>query len=180
MERSADRPLKSASTDTLRCRLSGEAWHDVCCRNCPDHDWWDDEQVAAAKPVCFGTSDALDPLHLARCYALSYKGGIKGNEAMSWASQCVFSMVYDHPVPALEIIRLAVEAAETDWQVTLIGCGELESLLGQHDRKMISAVEALAAESPKFRECLANVWRHGMADDIYARVLAASGCDEKM
>jgi len=158
-----------------QCRLPAEAWDGVCCGACPDHDWWDDDEVAASPPFCFGTSRALDPAHLARTYALGYKGGIKGNEELAWASRCVFAMVYDHPVAALEIIRMAIAYSETDWQVTLIGCGELESLLGRHDRKIIGAVEQMARESPKFRECLANVWRHGMPDDVWDRVLAASG-----
>lgn len=175
MGQSQDRPPKPGSPAPPRCRLPPEAWQDACCGNCPEHDWWDDEQVAAAKPLCFGASDALDPLHLARSYARAYKGGIKGNKEHAWASQCVFSMVYDHPAAGLEIIRLAVEMAETDWQVTLIGCGELESLLGRNGRKVIGDVERLARQDPAFRECLANVWRHGMPDDVWARVLVASG-----
>jgi hypothetical protein len=170
-----DRPPKPFSPDALRCRLPAEAWDDVCCGSCPDHDWWDDDAVAAAKPFCFGASDALDPLHLARCYALGYKGGIKGNEEFAWASRCVFSMVYDHPVAAVEIIRLAVGAAETDWQVTLIGCGELESLLAANGRRVIDEVERLARRDPAFREALSNVWQRGMPDDLWVRVRAASG-----
>jgi hypothetical protein len=180
MERSEDRPPKPASPDALRSRLPAEAWQGVCCGNCPDHDWWDDEQVEAAKPICFGASDALDPVHLARTYALSYQGPREISEEHAWASQCVFAMLFDHPVEALEIIRLAAELAETDWQRTMIGCGNLESLLGNHDRKMIGAVEQLARESPAFRYCLGNVWQHGMADDVYARVLAASGRDKEI
>lgn len=175
MGRSKDQPSRPAVSVDPQCRLPAEAWSGVCCGNRPDHDWWDDEQVAASKPLCFGTADVLDPVHLARSYARAYEGGIKGNEEFAWASQCVFSMVYDHPIAGLEIIRLAVEMAKTDWQVTLIGCGELESLLGNNGRKVIDVVEKLARESPKFRECLSNVWRHGMPDDVWARVLVASG-----
>lgn len=175
MVRSKRQPPGPRAPADPQCRLPPESWETVCCGNCPDHDGWDDEQVAASRPLCFGTSDALDPGHLARTYALGYKGGIKGNEELAWASRCVFSMVYDHPVAALEIIRMAVEYSETERQVTLIGCGELESLLGTHDRKVIGAVEQLARASPKFRACLANVWRHSMAEDVWDRVLAASG-----
>lgn len=175
MGRSKDRSPKPSRTAAPLCRLPAEEWNGVCCGNCPGRGWWEDEAVAASRPYCFGTSDALDPIRLARTYALGYKGGLKGNEEHAWASSCVFSMVHDHPVAGLEIIRLAVERAETDWQVTLIGCGELESLLGKNASKVIGAVERLAAESPKFREGLANVWRHGMADDVWGRVLVASG-----
>jgi len=173
MEQSRD----PSSKPEPRCRLPAEAWQGACCHNCPPHDWWDDEALAASRPYCYGTSDAPDPLHLARSYAAGYKGGIKGNEELAWASECVFAMVYDHPVAGLEIIRLAIEMSETDWQVTLIGCGHLESLLGKNGRKVIGDVERLARESPDFRECLANVWRHGMPDDVWARVLVASGRD---
>jgi hypothetical protein len=159
----------------LQSRLPAEAWSDACCGDCPDHDWWDDEQVAASRPHCHGTSDALDPLHLARCYALGFKGTGEVREGQGWASECVFMMLFNHPEAALEIIRLAAEIAETDWQRTLIGCGNLESLLGKHDRRIIGTVEQLARESTAFRECLSNVWRHGMSDDVWHRVLVASG-----
>ena len=175
MERSDDKAPEQASPDVLRCRLPAEAWRGVCCGDCPEHDGSDDAAEAANRPYCFGTSDVLDPLNLARSYALSFEGPREVSEVHAWASECVFMMLHSHPVAALEVIRLAAELAETDWQRTMIGCGNLESLLGNHDRTMIDAVERLAGESPAFRYCLGNVWQHGIADDVYARVLAASG-----
>ena len=91
------------------------------------------------------------------------------------ASECIFSMAYDHPEHALEIIRRAAVACTTDWERTMIGCGNLESLLGENGVKVIGDVERLARESPAFRECLSHVWQHGMRGDIWRRVLTASG-----
>lgn len=84
-------------------------------------------------------------------------------------------MVLDHPEAALEILRLAAQESETEAQRAKIGCGHLESLVAQHGNKIIDDVEAIAREEQKFRECLAHVWRHGMPDEIWRRILAASG-----
>lgn len=111
MGRSKDQPSRPRASVDPQCRLPAETWGDVCCGNCPPHDWWDDEAVAASRPVCLGTSDALDPLYLARTYALSYKGPREVSEEHAWASECVFMMLHDHPAAALEIIRLAAEFA---------------------------------------------------------------------
>jgi hypothetical protein len=59
--------------------------------------------------------------------------------------------------------------------VAQIGCGELESLLAAYARRVIDEVERLAPQDPAFRDALSNVWRRGMPDDVWIRVLAAAG-----
>jgi hypothetical protein len=176
MARPRDKASKPASAGTLCCRVPAEGWQAACCGNCPPQNDGDDDEES--RPLCFGASDAPDPHHLSRCYALAYSGQREGDQDHRWATQCVFMMLFDHPAAALEIIRLAFERAETERQRTLIGCGELESLLANHSREMIGAVEQLARESSAFREGLSNVWRRGMPDDVWARVLKASGRSE--
>ena len=149
-------------------------WHEMRCGSastCPR--LYDEEEEEP--PRCFGPSGAFDPLRVARAYALNGKASDEFPDGTTWASECVFMMAYDHPEAALEIIRLAVRETTTPWQRCMIGCGHLESLLGNHGGTVIDEVERLARQDPAFRECLSHVWRHGMPDDVWARVLAASG-----
>lgn len=126
-------------------------------------------------PPCLGPNGRFDPDLLARAYALNGAANEAFPDGTKWAFGCVFSLVCYHPHAALEIIRLAVRYATTDIQLCMIGCGHLESLLGQHSKLVIGDVERLSREDPAFKECLSNVWQHGMPDEHWRRVLAASG-----
>lgn len=159
---------------TASSRRAALDWTNVCCGQ-PVDRYADDDDKQGQRPCCHGPEGAFDAGHLARAYALDGKESGEFPDGTAWAFECVFAMQFDHPDHALEIIRLAAEASETDWQRTKIGCGNLESLLGNHGRKVIGEVERIAREQPAFRECLSHVWQHGMPEDIWARVLAASG-----
>lgn len=146
-------------------------WTNACCGDCI----WPDDEDGEPQPRCGSTDGGLDPERMARAYALDGEASAEFPDGTKWAFGCVFSMAFDHPQHCLEIIRRAALAATTAWQRTMIGCGNLETLLGNHGASLIDDVERLARESPQFRECLANVWQHGMPDDVWARVLKASG-----
>lgn len=146
-------------------------WTGACCKACP----WPSDDDETMQPYCRNAQGVLDPDRLARAYALDKARSDEFPEGTVWAHMCVWSMLQDHPAEALEIMRRAALATTTDRQRTMIGCGNLESLLGGHGPVIIGDVERLARESPAFRECLSHVWQHGMPDDIWRRVLAASG-----
>ncbi len=143
-----------------------------------------DEDIAAYEaslhedeppPPCFNTEGRFDPDRVARAYALD---GARSDEfpgGTDWAFNCVFDMAYNHPLQALELIRLAAGLAMTDKQSCMIGCGNLESLLGKHSKLVLGEVERIARQDAAFRECLSHVWQHGMPDDHWHRVLVASG-----
>lgn len=149
-------------------------WSPVNCGSssaCPR--LYDEDEEAPLH--CFGGSAQFDPLHVARAYALGGGESAEFPHGTKWAFECVFMMQLDHPEAALEIIRLAVCESKTEAQRAKIGCGHLESLLANHGPTIIEEVERLALAEPRFRECLGHVWRHGMPEDIWRRVLAASG-----
>ncbi len=145
------------------------------CGDCNWHDCDADERDGEERPRCFGAKDGIDPEKLARAHALDGKVSDEFPDGTRWAQDCVWSMQLENPWPALEVLRLAAEAATTDWERCKLGCGNLESLLGNHGALIISAVERYACESVAFRDCLSHVWQHGMPDDVWHRVLKASG-----
>lgn len=147
---------------------------DSHCGDCQWHYCEAAEREHEERPHCFGDDDAIDPARLARAYARNGAATAEFPDGTKWASDCVWNMQLDHPEPALEVIRLAAEDATTDWERCMIGCGNLESLLGNHGSKVIGAIERYARESAAFRECLSHVWQHGMPDDVWLRVLKAS------
>jgi hypothetical protein len=163
-----------ARRETGASRREPLDWTGVCCGQAVDR-YADDDDEQGQRPCCHGPEGTFDPDRLARAHALDGEMSEEFPDGTSWAFECVFSMLFDYPEQALEIIRRASEACETDWQRTKLGCGNLESLLGNHGRKIIGEVERIAREQPAFRECLSNVWQHGMPDDIWERVLVASG-----
>lgn len=148
-------------------------WSNVCCLSRPWSLTGDEDEEAP--PYCRVSSGAFDPERLARAYALDGASNTEFPDGTKWAFACVYSMQIDHPHEALEIIRLAALASETDWQRVKIGCGNLESLLGNHGEGIIGEVERIARQESRFRECLTHVWRHGMGEDVWQRVLRASG-----
>ena len=168
MSRGAKERRKKGSS-----RGDGLDWSDVCCLARPGSLAGDDDEDAL--PYCRNSSGAFDPERLSRAYALDGASNTEFPDGSKWAFACVYSMQIDHPREALEIIRLAAQASETDRQRVKIGCGNLESLLGNHGEAIIGEVERLARQEAKFRECLTHVWRHGMTEDVWQRVLKASG-----
>jgi hypothetical protein len=69
----------------------------------------------------------------------------------------------------VEIVRRAPDSGLNE-----IGAGPLEDLLGYNGPKVISKVEAQAAEDPRFRLALAGVWQGMMSREIFERVQAAA------
>lgn len=69
-------------------------------------------------------------------------------------------------------LRRCVELAWTGDQLGHIAAGPFEHLLGFHGVDFIDRVEAEAATNPKFSQMTTSALRHGMTDDVWARVQA--------
>ena len=111
------------------------------------------------------TGGRFDPEQLVAAYL--------GSER--WASSCMMDFWIDYPKHCLELVRIGASICSCDEQRCRLGAGALESLLGQHGDSLILDVERHARQDPGFRQVLGHVWRHGMSEATWTRVLVASG-----
>jgi len=94
-----------------------------------------------------------------------------------WACDDVISIVHDEaPDRAYDVIYRLFQRAPTDEALAAVAAGPLESLLSDHGESIIERIEGAAAADPRFRLCLAGVWRtDGMSDALWARIVRARG-----
>jgi hypothetical protein len=92
-----------------------------------------------------------------------------------WAFSYVCDLQWNHPDACFALVKLALPLCRDDKERAYLAAGALESMLGSHGERMITAVEAESRRDPAFKRLLTGVWQHGMSDDLYARVLVASG-----
>ena len=91
----------------------------------------------------------------------------------STASSIVTMMSFTaRPAQQLQFIQAAMAHAESDDELGDLAAGPVEELLGRHGSEYIDRLERWAATDPKVARMLTGVWRHMMADDIWARVRA--------
>jgi hypothetical protein len=128
----------------------------MSCGYCPIEDESDRIQC---RP-----NGTFDPVSVAQCYL----------DRESWAFNCVCDMQWNHPEACLELIKIALPLCRTQMQLSLLAAGALESMLGFNGERIIGAVEAEARRDPAFKDLLGGVWKHGMSEAVWARVLAAS------
>jgi hypothetical protein len=76
------------------------------------------------------------------------------------------------PEQQWQFILAAVAHAASEEEFGHIAAGPLEHLLGKHGEEYVGGVERRVASDPKFAELLAGVWKHGMTDEVWARVHA--------
>jgi hypothetical protein len=69
-------------------------------------------------------------------------------------------------------ICAAISMAKFDDDLGHIAAGPLEHLLWQHGEDFIGLLEQQVAADSKFSRAVTSVWRHGMSDDVWARVQA--------
>ena len=131
---------------------------DLGCGNCPADD---DE----ANWHCRKNDGAFDPEHVARGYL----------DHESWAFNCVCDLQWNHPDACFEFVRIALPLCRSDKDRAYLAAGALESMMGKHGERMIGRVEAEARANPDFKRLLTGVWQHGMSDEVWTRVLVASG-----
>ncbi|HKX31480.1 MAG TPA: hypothetical protein VJ302_27585 [Blastocatellia bacterium] len=79
----------------------------------------------------------------------------------------------DDPRRLWAIVKALVVAASDDEALSYIGAGPLEDLLSSNGEQFIELIEQQAVADSRFRFCLAGVWRSGMTDEIWQRVIAA-------
>lgn len=107
----------------------------------------------------------FDPERVARAYL----------DHERWAFSYVCDLQWNHPEACFALVKLALPLCRDDTERAYLAAGALESMLGSHGERLIAAVEAEARRDVDFKRLLTGVWQHGMSDDVYARVLAASG-----
>ena len=90
-----------------------------------------------------------------------------------WASVQDFLALLDELGP--DDWSRPTDLAGWDVKAVVSHTAHLESLLAAYARRVIDEVERLAPQDPAFRDALSNVWQRGMPDDVWIRVLAASG-----
>ncbi len=78
----------------------------------------------------------------------------------------------ERPELAWEIILKIIEITDDEWMLTLVGCGELESLLNDHFEKFIDRVEDRSRSCKKFAHAMSCVWQNQMTDEQYAMLNA--------
>ena len=79
-------------------------------------------------------------------------------------------MVNNEPETAGNVIVEIIKRTDNKWVLTLLGCGELESLLGRHFDQFIDRSEKEARGDKKFAFVVSCVWQNRMSDEQYARL----------
>ena len=74
-----------------------------------------------------------------------------------------------------QFIRSAVAHADSDDELRHIAAGPVEHLLGRQGKDFLARVEAQAEADGTFARMLTGVWKHTMADEVWARVQAIQG-----
>jgi len=72
------------------------------------------------------------------------------------------------------ILRI-IEKQPSEKVLGMIGAGPLEDLINQYGDKFIEKIEIEARTNPQFRKVLSFVWRQDTDDEIWSRVMAATG-----
>ncbi len=79
-------------------------------------------------------------------------------------------LISESPEMAWDVICKVVELTEDQWVLTMLGCGELESLLFKCFEQFIDRVEARSRECKKFAFVMSCVWQNRMTDEQYKRL----------
>jgi hypothetical protein len=69
----------------------------------------------------------------------------------------------------LEIVR---SAKLPEQQIARLSAGPFEDLMKRYGGEFIARVEAAARTDPAMRVLVATVWRAGMSDELWSRILA--------
>jgi uncharacterized protein DUF6869 len=93
--------------------------------------------------------------------------------SLFWAFDEVGDAIRDRPIDDVWMLILALVARADAEALGSVAAGPLEDFLARHGDGVIALVEKQARDDPKFRVALRGVWRSGMPDDVWARVLAA-------
>lgn len=88
------------------------------------------------------------------------------------AFEAVSAMSAYDPDQCWRFLKIALSKGLTNQQLAYLSAGPFEDLLKRHGGDFIARVEAAALDDAKMRVLLATVWRAGMSDELWDRVLA--------
>jgi hypothetical protein len=66
-----------------------------------------------------------------------------------WAVLAVQDMVLSDPDEAWNLITDLARAADTEWQIVMVGCGPMEDLLYTNPDRYMRALDEAASQNPK-------------------------------
>jgi hypothetical protein len=97
----------------------------------------------------------------------------KGEDSDWWAVEELQGIFRDEPDRAWNITVQLAEAAETPWQLVMIGCGVLEDLLNLDPDRYLDRLDVQGRTNRKLIAAAANVWASGpmetRLDDLLAK-----------
>ena len=88
------------------------------------------------------------------------------------AFEAVRMMGAHDPDQCWRFLEIARNADLSDVQLAYLSAGPFEDLLKRHGRDFIARVEVAARDDTKMRVLVATVWRAGMSDELWDRVMA--------
>lgn len=88
------------------------------------------------------------------------------------AFEAVSAMSAYDPDQCWRFLEIARRADLSDLQLAFLPAGPFEDMLKRHGVEVIARVEEAAHADPKMRVLAATVWRAGMSDEVWDRILA--------
>ncbi len=88
------------------------------------------------------------------------------------AFEAVAAMSAHDPDQCWRFLELARAADLSDEQLAILSAGPFEDMMKRHGETFIARVEAAAPGDPSMRTLVGTLWRSGMNEDLWARVVA--------
>jgi hypothetical protein len=88
------------------------------------------------------------------------------------AFEAVSAMSAYDPDQCWRFLQIARRADLSETQLAFLSAGPFEDILKRHGGEIIARVEDAAHADPKMRMLVATVWRAGMSDELWDRILA--------
>jgi Family of unknown function (DUF6869) len=101
----------------------------------------------------------------------------RGHAAPDWPFLWVVENCQQDPAAGWVLLRVLLEASESDEDLAVVAAGPLEEMLIAQGAAVIDELEAEASRSPRFRRLLSGVWRSTIEENVWQRVQAARAGD---
>ena len=75
------------------------------------------------------------------------------------------------PETCWRLIAIACDEPFSDWDQAYLSAGAFEDLMGAHGDAFIDRVEVFTRRHPKMRHLVATVWKGGMSNAIWDRIV---------
>ena len=89
--------------------------------------------------------------------------------------EAVGDMSAHDPEQCWRFLTIAMRSGLSDAQLAALSAGPFEDMMKRHGDDFIARVEAEARQDPGMRVLVATVWRAGMRDGLWARIVALRG-----